>query len=292
MLNQIELQDNDNITDSSNNTCIEEVYIKGAKDISSKQTLLIIPITKFFTNKYNLDKLINILSGESVISLRLIDWFVTNYCKKNNTIFDKSYYEAKRQGIDTSGIEKNFDNMIIVHSNYKGQLKECSKKQFDPFCRRSRVRFYYGPRKYFLTTVGQLNFFKWAIENYIVDYIEEYFREIEDDMNIKLAADMAKNEVVVANNSETCSGSASSSIGNNGGISVKTTKKKNAVNNNTTDNNSGGNWNNSGGIPDELMAKPKNMTKKMNVRKKKKELVVPFAKTMSRHNIPSILTFD
>lgn len=276
---------NKNEIDMNSDIVEEDVYIKGAKDISSKQALLIIPITKFFTNKYNLDKLINILSGESVISLRLIDWFVTNYCKKNNTIFDKSYYEAKRQGIDTSGIEKNFDNMIIVHSNYKGQLKECSKKQFDPFCRRSRVRFYYGPRKYFLTTVGQLNFFKWAIENYIVDYIEEYYREIEDDMNIKLAADMAKNEIA-ANSNETCNGSVS----NNSGISVKTTKKKNTVNN-TTDNNSG-NGNNSSGIPDELMAKPKNMTKKMNVRKKKKELVVPFAKTMSRHNIPSILTFD
>ena len=269
-----------------------EVYIKGAKDISSKQALLIIPITKFFSNSYNLDKLINILSGESVISLRLIDWFVTNYCKKNNTIFDKSYYEAKRHGMDTSNIEKNFDNMIIVHSNYKGQLKECSKKQFDPFCRRSRVRFYYGPRKYFLTTVGQLNFFKWAIENYIVDYIEEHFRDIEDDMNIKLASDMAKNDMVI-NNSES-------------GIIIKTTKKKNSSNpgglviipngnNNISGSGIGsgiGSDANNSGIPDELLAKPKNMTKKMNVRKKKKELVVPFAKTMSRHNIPSILTFD
>jgi hypothetical protein len=259
-----------------------EVYIKGDKDISSKQALLIIPITKFFTNKYNLDKLINILSGESVISLRLIDWFVTNYCKKNNTIFDKTYYEAKRQGIDTTGIERNFDNMIIVHSNYKGQLKECSKKQFDPFCRRKRVRFYYGPRKYFLTTVGQLNFFKWAIENYIVDYIEEHFREIEDDMNIKLAADMAKS-LADDNNS------SSSNV-----AGVKTTKKKSAaagsgVSINGMLSTGGGNIS---GVPDELLAKSKNMTKKMNVRKKKKELVVPFAKTMSRHNIPSILTFD
>ena len=261
-----------------------EVYIKGDKDISSKQALLIIPITKFFTNKYNLDKLINILSGESVISLRLIDWFVTNYCKKNNTIFDKTYYEAKRQGVDTSGIEKNFDNMIIVHSNYKGQLKECSKKQFDPFCRRRRVRFYYGPRKYFLTTVGQLNFFKWAIENYIVDYIEEHFREIEDDMNIKLAADMAKNDSLA----DDIDNASAGATGNSGcGIVVKTTKKKNAGAGAISTG-----CGNISGIPDELLAKSKNMTKKMNVRKKKKELVVPFAKTMSRHNIPSILTFD
>jgi hypothetical protein len=33
------------------------------------------------------------------------------------------------------------------------------------------------------TTIGQLNFFKWAIENRILDYIEQNFEDIETDMN-------------------------------------------------------------------------------------------------------------
>jgi hypothetical protein len=33
------------------------------------------------------------------------------------------------------------------------------------------------------TTIGQLNFFKWAIENKIIDYIEEHYDVIESDMN-------------------------------------------------------------------------------------------------------------
>jgi hypothetical protein len=33
------------------------------------------------------------------------------------------------------------------------------------------------------TTIGQLNFFKWAIENNIIDYIQSHFQEIEQDMN-------------------------------------------------------------------------------------------------------------
>jgi len=33
------------------------------------------------------------------------------------------------------------------------------------------------------TTIGQLNFFKWAIENRIVDFIETNFSDIEHDMN-------------------------------------------------------------------------------------------------------------
>ena len=35
------------------------------------------------------------------------------------------------------------------------------------------------------TTIGQLNFFKWALENKIIDYIEEHYEEIEKDMNAR-----------------------------------------------------------------------------------------------------------
>ena len=33
------------------------------------------------------------------------------------------------------------------------------------------------------TTIGQLNFFKWAIDNKILDFIEKNYVEIEKDMN-------------------------------------------------------------------------------------------------------------
>ena len=33
------------------------------------------------------------------------------------------------------------------------------------------------------TTIGQLNFFRWAFDNYIIEYIEEHYSEIEQDMN-------------------------------------------------------------------------------------------------------------
>ena len=61
--------------------------IKSCKNITSKQALLIIPITKYFSNRNMLNKIITILKGES-ISLRLIDWFVTNFCKKNNVLYN------------------------------------------------------------------------------------------------------------------------------------------------------------------------------------------------------------
>ena len=33
------------------------------------------------------------------------------------------------------------------------------------------------------TTIGQLNFFKWAIENNILDFIDKNYHAIETDMN-------------------------------------------------------------------------------------------------------------
>jgi hypothetical protein len=35
------------------------------------------------------------------------------------------------------------------------------------------------------TTLGQLNFFKWAIENRVLEYIESHYDAIERDMNMR-----------------------------------------------------------------------------------------------------------
>ena len=72
---------------------------------------------------------------------------------------------------------------FLVYQDYKLQLKGYSKKQFDPFCRRSRINFYYNDKESFITTVGQLNFFRWIINNKILDYINSNLKKIEQDMN-------------------------------------------------------------------------------------------------------------
>ena len=61
-------------------------------------------------------------------------------------------------------------------------MKSFSKKRFDPFCRRQRIQFSCNEEQ-IETTVGQLNFFKWAIDNLIIDYIKLHYSEIEEDMN-------------------------------------------------------------------------------------------------------------
>ena len=133
--------------------------------------ILLISLKEFYEIKENKLKLFEILNNTNNISLRIIDWFVTNYSKKNNT----NYLINK----DLSDNTKQFN----VYYSYKAQLKSYSKKKFDPFCRRNRIEFTIDGEN-IISTMGQLNFFKWAINNSIIDYINLNYKVIENDMNI------------------------------------------------------------------------------------------------------------
>jgi len=145
--------------------------------------LLYESLKKFYSNTYNRDTIINILNGDYSISLRSIDWFITNYSKKNNTIYSIYEDENKLRTFDSS--YKFKENINVFHS-YKSQLKAYSKKLFDPFCRRDRIEFELNNNVILETTLGQLNFFRWAINNLIVNYIKDNKNLIETDMNICL----------------------------------------------------------------------------------------------------------
>ena len=136
--------------------------------IQCKQELIVSSLQDFFTNPGQLDVILPILQGKSTISLRLIDWFVTNYAKKHNV----SYILNLRQ--------------FLVYFHYKRELKAYSKRLFDPFCRRERIMFQVRGHEAFVTTVGQLNFFRWALEKDIIPYIQSNLDAIEKDMNISM----------------------------------------------------------------------------------------------------------
>lgn len=137
----------------------------------------------------NLDKMLRIITGESKISLRIVDWFATNYAKKYYTLFM----------IDST--HDNIARRFKVYDDYKLKLKAYSKKRFDPFCRWDRISIPYTNEKFIETTIGQLNFFKWAIENKVVDYIEENYNDIEKDMNNRNST--SKRKETITDNSKT-----------------------------------------------------------------------------------------
>lgn len=136
--------------------------------VQCKQDLVISWLQEFYGNPGSLDAFLPIYKGESPISLRLIDYFVTNYAKKNNT----SYLLGNRQ--------------FLVYFQYKRELNAYSKRLFDPFCRRERILFQARGYEEVTTTVGQLNFFRWAIEKQILQHITENREAIEKDMNSTL----------------------------------------------------------------------------------------------------------
>jgi len=154
-----------------NNGVIKKNH-KIINNVNTKKDLLMESLTIFYREKDNLDIFLPIINGESKISLRLLDWFVTNYSKKNNI----NYILKKKS--------KNIN--FIVYLDYKAQLKAYSKKQFDPFCRRERISLLDNDDQEIITTVGQLNFFRWAIDNKILNYIHENFENIEKDMTNSL----------------------------------------------------------------------------------------------------------
>jgi len=146
-------------------------------------TLLLESLHNYYRKPYNRDKLIGILN-DSKISLRSIDWFITNYSKKNNSYY--IIYEDIEGDPSFDDVENKYRNNMNVFHSYKSQLKAYSKRRFDPFCRRDRLLFQIDDDHSVETTIGQLNFFKWAISNLVTDYIELYKEEIEHDMNTSL----------------------------------------------------------------------------------------------------------
>ena len=156
--------------------------IRKCSAVLSKIDLLMTSLSKFYLDEKNINILIPIVNGLSKISLRVLDWFVTNFCKKHNTVI---HYQRDGKA-----------QKLIVHLDYKNQLKAYSKKQFDPFCRRERINFIYGKGNELLTTVGQLNFFRWAIEHHVLDYINDNLEVIEADMNNSLKIEGSGGKIV------------------------------------------------------------------------------------------------
>ena len=128
--------------------------------IQSKEQWVLHRLETFYSNPETFTRVEEILTGKSRLSLRLLDWFATNYSKKYNVSY-----------MTKSG------RHVIVYLVYKAHLKAYNKKMFDPFCRCKRIKF-----RGLDTTVGQLNFFEWVIQDEVLEYLDEHYDEIHRDM--------------------------------------------------------------------------------------------------------------
>ena len=156
---------------------IETVSIKrkDGNKLSTKESLIWESCRKFFSSNIKYIKtMYTIIDGFSPISIRAIDWFVANYSKKNNT----------RYKIMINGEIKIFN----VNIEYKNQLYGNTKLYLDPFCRKNKIIFKYLDENNnvnkFSTSIGQINFFHWAIRNKVIAYVERHLKQINEDMKL------------------------------------------------------------------------------------------------------------
>ena len=162
--------------------------MSAAINYTTQNELLLNNLLEFYKNENYLSRMLKIITGEDNISLRIVDWFVTNYAKKNYTLYQMTNQHGE-------------NIRFKVYFDYKLKLKAYSKKRFDPFCRWERISIPYKNGTFIETTIGQLNFFKWAIENKIIDFIEENYEIIEKDMNSRNST--SKRKETITDNSKT-----------------------------------------------------------------------------------------
>ena len=141
----------------------------------SQQDWLLSELLIFYQNKEYLEIVKKIVNREFTvdstgkkISIRIVNWFVTNYAKQHFTVYEM---DSER---------------FFVWTRFRSAEDGYSKELFDPYCRKDRIIIPYDETTQIVTTIGQLNFFKWAILNKVLDYIIAHYDDITKDMNIRL----------------------------------------------------------------------------------------------------------
>jgi len=107
--------------------------------------------------------------SSSVPRLRMYNWAVTNF--------------AKGKGITTQ-IRDGQGNLRFIDPSisYDSALKRLHRTLFDPY-RRGTLLFFRVKEDIFHTTVGQLLFIKWCMENGVDTFVEVHEHEIREHLN-------------------------------------------------------------------------------------------------------------
>lgn len=101
--------------------------------------------------------------------LRAYDWAVTNYAKGNPMVM----------------LVKNKDGtnaMVDPNLAYEGELRKHHRLLFDPFRRGTHI-FFDIDTNIHRSTVGQLTFIKWCIDNGVDKYVESNLKMIRSHMS-------------------------------------------------------------------------------------------------------------
>ena len=135
--------------------------------LTSQELMLLKSLKLYYKNKEIFNLLCSIINSTNYISRRTIEYFVTNYALVNKISYNLE--------------EKGQINKFFIHTSYKDQLKAHKKKYFDPFGRGIRIPFF-SDSDCIITTIGQLNFYKWFFSKKIYDYCLENYDIIQNSL--------------------------------------------------------------------------------------------------------------
>ena len=154
--------------------------------MSNSRNLLLTSLTAYYVQHPDCCEVIaDTINGSkghhSRLSLRILDWFVTHYARVNKVVYYLDGDHMEPVYPENSGASVRKFNLYL---EYRKQLQSYTKMYFDPFRRHERITFVISqePLRVIETTVGQLNFFRWATENHVIDFVLSNIADIEQHM--------------------------------------------------------------------------------------------------------------
>ena len=153
-----------------------------AVDLAQRQISIMQRIEHFFTPSVVREILVPLVNQESGISLRALDWLVTNYSKKHNIV-----------------CKTRNNSLFNIYHGYKIALSHFRRRNFDPFRRRKRIEVVLDGEVVCESTIGQCNFLHWSYNNGVLAYAIENAKDIETDMNSASAMHKAERRMQKAN---------------------------------------------------------------------------------------------
>ena len=140
-------------------------YARGSIPAAKEQRLR--EIYGFFDDAVVERLLLPVATQTFAVSLRLLDYTMTNWAKKTRVMTVMNTREGPMP--------------VNIFSLYKDWLHFYRRRGFDSFRRRERV-FFSAEGRVLETTVAQLNFLRWAEMYGVLEYVVANKALIEDDM--------------------------------------------------------------------------------------------------------------
>lgn len=142
-------------------------YIRCAsrQDLSRSDEVLLDSVLEWYNeNPSRVESFLSIVKRKNGMSLRVIDWLVTNYSKTRCVV------------LESDGVPRD------LNRDYQMNLSAYNKRNMDPFARKNKICIIVNEKESRNSTVGQLNFFRWFIQNGIVVFLQKNKVLIENHM--------------------------------------------------------------------------------------------------------------